>query len=214
MQHAKRLFKRPQARHDSNYYDSAPTRGRLASGESSPSSLGWALTSRSRPPFPPEAAPGVPWAAPGVPSGRSVLTAAAAGACPLVVGAGAPPVPRRPARDDSPLATTLPLVSPAVLPACPLPSYMAMICSAMSSTSACVTLNASNHGPPPECAGRACCVPPCGGCLQRNGCAQAVVDEVPRNLRQIPRALDALDVGQQRSVGMLHGEVKVERLQY
>merc|ERR1719231_41500 len=160
MQHAKRLFKRPQARHDSNYYDSAPTRGRLASGESSPSSLGWALTSRSRPPFPPEAAPGVPWAAPGVPSGRSVLTAAAAGACPLVVGAGAPPVPRRPARDDSPLATTLPLVSPAVLPACPLPSYMAMICSAMSSTSACVTLNASNHGPPPECAGRACCVPP------------------------------------------------------
>jgi len=63
-------------------------------------------------------------------------------------------------RRERTLATTLPLVSPAVLPACPLPSYMAMICSAMSSTSACVTLNASNHGPPPECAGRACCVPP------------------------------------------------------
>mmetsp|Transcript_30493 Transcript_30493/g.97543 ORF Transcript_30493/g.97543 Transcript_30493/m.97543 type:complete len:283 (-) Transcript_30493:398-1246(-) len=49
--------------------------------------------------------------------------------------------------------------------------------------------------------------------LQACGGAVRVVDEVPRNLRQVARPRDRLDVGEQRPVRVLNGEIKPDGLQ-
>mmetsp|Transcript_27510 Transcript_27510/g.88498 ORF Transcript_27510/g.88498 Transcript_27510/m.88498 type:complete len:258 (+) Transcript_27510:233-1006(+) len=49
--------------------------------------------------------------------------------------------------------------------------------------------------------------------LQACGGAVRVVDEVPRNLRQVARPRDRLDVGEQRPVRVLDGEIKPDGLQ-
>mmetsp|Transcript_36219 Transcript_36219/g.90545 ORF Transcript_36219/g.90545 Transcript_36219/m.90545 type:complete len:482 (-) Transcript_36219:29-1474(-) len=51
-----------------------------------------------------------------------------------------------------------------------------------------------------------------GRVLQANCSTEAVVDKIPRNLREIAGALDALHVGEERPVCVLHGKIKAKGL--